>query len=94
MQSWSQFDPGNWTTANFIGVASVRSSVALWDHLEPVIFDHRIGQKIAGNFMQFCFVRGTRELDFNALSDPDTADIFESEMFHGFGGGGALRVEH
>ena len=43
--------------------------------------------------MKFHFI-GAWEFDFDALSDPDTANIVESEMFHGFGDGGALRVEH
>ena len=44
--------------------------------------------------MKFCFVGGAWKFDFNALSDPDTADILKSEMFHGFGDGGALRIEY
>jgi hypothetical protein len=44
--------------------------------------------------MQLCFVAGAVELYFNAFSDADSADTFESKMFHRFGCGGTLGVEH
>jgi hypothetical protein len=44
--------------------------------------------------MKLCFLGGTVQFNFNALSDTNSADTFESEMFHGFGCRGTLGVEH
>jgi hypothetical protein len=66
----------------------------LGSHLKPVIFDDRIRQEIAGNFMEFGLIGAAWQLDFDVLSDADAPDVFESEMFHGLCGGRALRVEH
>jgi hypothetical protein len=63
-------------------------------HFEPVVLDDGIREKIAGNFMEFGFIDAAWELDLDAFPDANPADAFESEMFHGFGGGGALRVEN
>jgi hypothetical protein len=44
--------------------------------------------------MEFGFIDAAWELDLDAFPDADPADAFESEMFHGFGGSCALRVEN
>ena len=63
-------------------------------HFEPVIFNDRVRQEVACDLMKFSLIDSALELDFDALSHADTSDFVEPEMFHRFGRGGALRIEH
>ena len=79
--------------ANFMAL-DLRASAGSWRKFELVVFDDRIGQEIARNLVQLCVIGGTGKLDLNSFSHADAADVLQAEVFHGFRGGSALRIEH
>src|SRR5476649_2220467 len=84
--SWSQLLPGNTTMPNVTSV-----------HLDAIAFDHRIGQKLVGDFGgQRLRLRGfrRREIELEILALPDVFNPVVAERMQRVGDGLALRVEH
>jgi len=64
--------------------------------MQFVVFDHRIGQKIAAKTVQSVFqVRAFAfNVDLHEFANPDALDLGHSEVPHGVADRVALRIQH